>query len=78
MTAYILRRIALIVPTMLGIMLLTFVMVQFAPGGPVEQLIAKLSGTDPGATASFSGGGGDFTGRPGQGGIPGDVSAPSK
>jgi len=53
-------------------------MVQFAPGGPVEQLIAKLSGTDPGATASFSGGGGDFTGRPGQGGIPGDVSAPSK
>jgi microcin C transport system permease protein len=78
MTTYILRRIALIVPTMLGIMLLTFVMVQFAPGGPVEQLIAKLSGTDPGATASFSGGGGDFTGRPGQGGIPGDVSAPSK
>jgi microcin C transport system permease protein len=78
MTAYILRRIALIVPTMLGIMLLTFVMVQFAPGGPVEQLIAKLTGTDPGATANFSGGGGDFTGKPGQGGIPGDVSAPSK
>ena len=78
MTAYILRRIALIVPTMLGIMLLTFVMVQFAPGGPVEQLIAKLSGTDPGATATFSGGGGDFAGKPGQGGIPGDVSAPSK
>ena len=78
MTAYILRRIALIVPTMLGIMLLTFVMVQFAPGGPVEQLIAKLTGTDPGATATFSGGGGDFAGQPGQGGIPGDVSAPSK
>jgi microcin C transport system permease protein len=78
MTTYILRRIALIVPTMLGIMLLTFAMVQFAPGGPVEQLIAKLSGTDPGATANFSSGGGDFTGRPGQGGIPGDVSAPSK
>ena len=71
MTAYILRRIALIVPTMLGIMLLTFVMVQFAPGGPVEQLIAKLTGTDPGATAMFSGGGGDFAGKPGQGGIPG-------
>ena len=78
MTAYILRRIALILPTMFGIMLLTFVMVQFAPGGPVEQLIAKLTGTDQAATANFSGGGGDFSGRPGQGAIPGDVSAPSK
>ena len=78
MTAYILRRILLIIPTMLGIMLVTFVIVQFAPGGPVERLIAQLTGTDPGATAQFSGGGGDFTGRPGQGGIPGDVSAPSK
>src|SRR6476659_820888 len=78
MTAYILRRLLLIVPTMIGIMLVTFVIVQFAPGGPVERLIAQLTGTDPGATAQFSGGGGDFTGRPGQGGIPGDVSAPSK
>ena len=37
MTAYILRRILLIIPTMLGIMLVTFVIVQFAPGGPVER-----------------------------------------
>jgi microcin C transport system permease protein len=78
MTAYILRRILLIIPTMLGIMLVTFVIVQFAPGGPVEKLIAQLSGTDPGATAMFSGGGGDFVGKPGQGAVPGDVSAPSK
>ena len=35
MIAYILRRILLIIPTMLGIMLVTFVIVQFAPGGPV-------------------------------------------
>ncbi len=78
MTAYILRRILLIVPTMFGIMLVTFVIVQFAPGGPVEKLIAQLTGTDPGATATFSGGGGDFAGKPGQGAVPGDVSAPSK
>ena len=67
MIAYILRRILLIIPTMLGIMLVTFVIVQFAPGGPVERLIAQLTGTDPGATATFSGGGGDFArqARPG-------------
>ena len=66
---------------MLGIMLVTFVIVQFAPGGPVERLIAQLAGTDPGATAKFSGGGGgDFSGGGGaQQGMPGDVSAaPSK
>src|SRR4029450_3748525 len=58
MIAYILRRILLIIPPMRGIMLVTFVIVQFAPGGPVERLIAQLTGTDPGATAMFSGGGG--------------------
>src|SRR5665811_1018036 len=79
LAAYILRRILLIIPTMLGIMLVTFVVVQFAPGGPVERLIAQLSGTDPGATAKFSGGGGDFSGTGGGQGMPGDVSAaPSK
>ena len=78
MTAYILRRLLLIVPTMIGIMLVTFVVVQFAPGGPVERLIAQLTGTDPGATARFSGGGGDFGGGRPPGGTPGDVSAPSK
>ena len=62
MTAYILRRLLLIIPTMLGIMLVTFVIVQFAPGGPVEKVIAQLTGTDPGATSMFSGGGGDHCG----------------
>ena len=38
MGSYILRRLALIIPTLLGIMLLNFVIVQAAPGGPVEQL----------------------------------------
>ncbi|MGO8922198.1 MAG: microcin ABC transporter permease, partial [Xanthobacteraceae bacterium] len=64
MTAYIVRRIALMIPTIFGIMLVSFVVVQFAPGGPVERVIAQLSGTDTGATARISGSaGGDFSAR---------------
>ena len=64
MTAYIIRRLLFMVPTMFGIMLVAFVVVQFAPGGPVEQVIAKLSGSDTGATSRISGSaGGDFGGR---------------
>ena len=64
MTAYIIRRVLFILPTMLGIMLVAFVVVQFAPGGPVEQVIAKLSGSDTGATSRISGSpGGDFGNR---------------
>ena len=46
MTAYIVRRLLFMVPTLLGIMLVAFVVIQFAPGGPVEQVIAKLTGSD--------------------------------
>ncbi|HEY6027769.1 MAG TPA: ABC transporter permease subunit, partial [Pseudolabrys sp.] len=63
MTAYIVRRILFMIPTMLGIMLVAFVVVQFAPGGPVEQVIAKLTGSDTSATSRISGGGGDFGSR---------------
>ena len=64
MTAYIIRRLLLMVPTLLGIMLVSFVVVQFAPGGPVERVIAQLSGTDTGASSRISGStGGDFGGR---------------
>lgn len=63
MAAYILRRLLLIIPTLLGIMLISFVIVQFAPGGPVERIIAQLSGHDVGATSRISGSpGGDFSG----------------
>ena len=49
MAAYILRRLLLIIPTLFGIMLLNFVVIQFAPGGPVEQLISELQeGRGPG------------------------------
>ena len=44
MFAYIIRRLALVVPTLFGIILLTFVVVQLAPGGPVEQMIGQLTG----------------------------------
>jgi microcin C transport system permease protein len=64
MSAYIIRRILFMIPTIFGIMLVAFVVVQFAPGGPVEQVIAKLSGADTGATSRISGSaGGDFGGR---------------
>ncbi|MBL0370404.1 microcin C ABC transporter permease YejB [Rhizobium sp. KVB221] len=48
MGAYILRRLLLIIPTLLGIMLLSFTIVQFAPGGPIEQIIADLTGQNGG------------------------------
>jgi microcin C transport system permease protein len=61
MTAYIIRRILFMIPTIFGIMLVSFVVVQFAPGGPVERVIAQLSGTDTGATSRISGSAsGDF------------------
>ena len=70
MGAYILRRILLMIPTLLGIMAINFVVIQFAPGGPVQQIISQLN--DPGsATDRFSGGGGE-TGGGGGGGPAGD------
>src|SRR5215471_6970617 len=57
MSAYIARRILLMIPTLLGILFVSFVVVQFAPGGPVERVIAQLSGADTGATSRISGGG---------------------
>ena len=77
MSAYILRRILFMIPTIFGIMLVSFVVVQFAPGGPVERVIAQLSGNDTGATSRISGSaGGDFGSRGGlQTGAQLDVNA---
>ena len=44
MGAYILRRLLLIIPTLLGIMILNFALTQFVPGGPVEQVLADMRG----------------------------------
>ncbi|MEP0406181.1 MAG: microcin ABC transporter permease, partial [Roseibium sp.] len=62
MGAYILRRLLLMIPTLVGIMAINFFIIQFAPGGPVERVIAQLSGTDVSATARISGGGSDMGG----------------
>jgi len=66
MLAYIVRRLLLIVPTLLGIMIINFAIVQVAPGGPVEQAIARLEGNAISATARISGEGGETTGGGGQ------------
>ncbi|HEY2245904.1 MAG TPA: microcin C ABC transporter permease YejB [Bradyrhizobium sp.] len=63
MSAYIARRILLMIPTLLGILFVSFLVVQFAPGGPVDRVIAQLSGADTGGTSRISGGGGDFGAR---------------
>ena len=57
MTAYIIRRLILIIPTLLGIMLINFAVIQIVPGGPVEQMIAQMTGTAVESTARFSGAG---------------------
>lgn len=69
MLAYIVRRLLLIIPTLFGILLLNFVIIQAAPGGPVEQMIAKLEGFDSaagGATGRISGGGSEVGSSSGQ------------
>ena len=58
MGAYILRRLLLIIPTLLGIMVINFALVQFVPGGPVEQAIANMQGKGD-VFDSFAGGGSD-------------------
>lgn len=58
MSAYILRRLMFMIPTLLGIMLVNFVIIQFAPGGPVERVIAQLRGD---AGTRLSAGGSDFS-----------------
>ena len=58
MGAYIAKRLLLMIPTLFGIMLISFAIIQFAPGGPVERVLAQLQGTDVGATSRIGGGSG--------------------
>lgn len=63
MASYILQRLLLMIPTLLGILLISFIIIQFVPGGPVERMIAQLQGHGTEATARFGGGsGGDMGG----------------
>lgn len=75
MLAYIVRRLALMVPTIIGIMLISFAVVQFAPGGPVERVIAQITGEGTDATARISGSRGGDLGGAGQGAPAGDPTA---
>ena len=66
MLAYIIRRLLLMIPTLFGVMVINFVIVQLAPGGPVEQLLAQVTGEVVGATARIGGAGGIEAGAGGQ------------
>jgi len=70
MTGYLIRRLLLVIPTLFGIIAINFAIVQFAPGGPVEQMIAELKdrggmSTRLGASGSDMGGGGAYRGGSG-------------
>lgn len=74
MLAYVVRRLLLVIPTLLGIMTVNFFIVQAAPGGPVEQMISQIKkGVPSDATARFGGGGEGEAGR--QAAAPGAASA---
>jgi microcin C transport system permease protein len=62
--AYIFKRLLLMLPTLVGVLLLTFVVIQFVPGGPVEQMVAQLQGRDAGGEGAAASGAG-YRGRQG-------------
>ncbi|PVY78220.1 microcin C transport system permease protein [Tamilnaduibacter salinus] len=69
MGVYVLRRLLLMIPTLMGIMLLNFVIVQAAPGGPIEQLVAEMEGIHGGALdRATAQGGGEVSGSEGSSG----------
>ncbi len=74
MGAYIAKRLLLMIPTLFGIMLMTFGIIQFVPGGPIERILAQIQGTAVDATARIGGQSGGEVGRAGDTGI-GDNSA---
>ncbi|OJW47218.1 MAG: microcin ABC transporter permease [Alphaproteobacteria bacterium 41-28] len=61
MISYLLRRLLLIIPTLFGILVINFIIIQAAPGGPVEQMIAKIRGSNVDATARLTGAGAEAT-----------------
>src|SRR3981081_2420792 len=76
MTAYIFRRLLLMIPTLFGIMLISFTVVQFAPGGPIERIIAQLSGADTGGASRVSGPASDLGGAGQMRGGPAEAANP--
>lgn len=76
MHLYIAKRLLLTLPTLFGILLLNFVIVQAAPGGPVDQMIAHMQGFDGASTGNISGGGSEqLSGKQSRYGLPPDIIA---
>ncbi|BAO83613.1 ABC-type uncharacterized transport system, permease component [Serpentinimonas maccroryi] len=65
MWSYVLKRLLLMIPTLFGILLLTFIVIQFVPGGPVEQMVAQLQGRDVGGEGVAAGAAAGIHGRQG-------------
>lgn len=65
MWPYILKRLLLMIPTLFGILLVTFVLIQFVPGGPVEQMVSQLQGRDLGGEGRAVAGDSAYRGRQG-------------
>ncbi|VVE08752.1 microcin ABC transporter permease [Pandoraea eparura] len=65
MWSYILKRLLIMIPTLLGVITLTFVVIQFVPGGPVEQVMLELKGRGGGGEASGGGTASEYRGRRG-------------
>jgi len=76
MTTYILRRLLLMVPTLLGVMIINFLIVQAAPGGPVEQMIARMEGHSQAGSSRVTSGGAAEVGGSGQGSYRGSQGVP--
>ena len=65
MWAYILKRLLLMIPTLIGILLITFTIIQFVPGGPVEQMVSQLQGRNAGGEAGAAPSESNYRGRQG-------------
>ncbi|MGC7516188.1 microcin C ABC transporter permease YejB [Pandoraea pneumonica] len=65
MWSYILKRLLIMIPTLLGVITLTFVVIQFVPGGPVEQVLLEIKHRGGGGEASGGGSGNNYRGRNG-------------
>ena len=76
MGAYILRRLLLVIPTLLGIMIINFALIQFVPGGPIEQIIAQLEGNGD-VFENISGGGSEIAGSSDDNGYQGGQGLPA-
>ena len=63
--SYIAKRILLMIPTLLGVIAITFAVIQFVPGGPVEQALTELKKGQTGAGEASGGGASEYRGRQG-------------